>query len=1095
MDLDEKTIKKKHKKKHVVKFDEPLEQPGTIFLAEIHGSAQHLLKVKKLSKYIRFCQCCLLPSETPGVVMPYTCLDNRKDFGIGLHLYFYYIQFCLIMTAINFVLSSLPTMIFSIRYSNHLKDHCRAYYFAPNDTYNNSNDSNIDSYLSTNITNCLKYLSMENSSKISENIGDIITTTDWILKMSADNLENYYEIFKNKAEDSTIIEDIPLNFSFLYFLASLTLLIINFFFIQYINILIQKEDFEDTSPKDFTIIVHNVHRPNDNENISRKQVLKDILTEISDNYFKLEVYDIIPCYNLNKLYKLTKKIYEDRVKIYHAHNFKRQKILHEKYMDSQRKNNSFNYLRGGFFEQNKNIPFKGNESGINTNSQASIILSNNNLNPKDNNNNQEPTVLNYYTNYFFFIKATPLSKIEKRIEENKKKLTDMEKDLLMNPNKYNCGTFFVIFKYISMRDKVYDFFPTTFSSRIFANIKYLFQNCLCGCCVNKKTQRINYLRTAFTIEKATEAYEVQWQNMGYSMKEKALYLSISVFVTILLIGASLSIVIGLNEAQYALTKNDENTFLKYLLSFLISITISLINYIARCVLKIITDNFEAIETRTDYYTSTSIKISIFTFINTAIIPLLSNYIRHEWGNNDILLNNILMIFITNIALAPFVFYFNPELCIKLSRRAKARMDLEGVSVVDSTYTQGELNELFENPEMDLSVRYSFFVNTLLTSFFYMSIFPIGTIFCIFALILSYFFEIFYLGFYKRPEEISGRLCKFFIQNFKVVISIFAVGNYIFLFPVRHIYGVDWSLINLILFIIIAFIPYHTLRLNLLGVTEGEVVKGSYDEYSLMFPTDYEKENPLTKTSAMIKHFKKLEAMNIIDKYQSEYLINNVKKESIMDTYYKNSRNVGNILKSFEFQRQFIKLKRKYKFIKEVRRKKDKLNKYDINIDDEYKRRGFSLQNKQNSYKQSPSLKKKETDNTSNNKANKLGYSTHALVDKKKYKKKGASDFMRQTLFNRIKDEGIYSDSEEESEEESDIGSFSESVDNDKKEKNEKNSKISVIQENTSEEEEDTSSIDTENKAYYEMIKNNMRKISSNNNLNPQDNEHEQEKPK
>ena len=91
--------------------DEPLAQPGKIFLAEIHGSAQHFLKIKKLSKYIRFCKCCLLPSETPGVVVPYTCLDNKEDFGIGIHLYFVYIKFCIITTFIGLCLSSIPTMV------------------------------------------------------------------------------------------------------------------------------------------------------------------------------------------------------------------------------------------------------------------------------------------------------------------------------------------------------------------------------------------------------------------------------------------------------------------------------------------------------------------------------------------------------------------------------------------------------------------------------------------------------------------------------------------------------------------------------------------------------------------------------------------------------------------------------------------------------------------------------------------------------------------------------------------------------------------------------------------------------------------------
>ena len=81
INIQKENYSKKRKNK-IEEFDEPLEQPGRIFLAEIHGSAQRLLKIRKLSKYIRFCKCCLLPSETTGVVIPYSCLDDKKNFGL-----------------------------------------------------------------------------------------------------------------------------------------------------------------------------------------------------------------------------------------------------------------------------------------------------------------------------------------------------------------------------------------------------------------------------------------------------------------------------------------------------------------------------------------------------------------------------------------------------------------------------------------------------------------------------------------------------------------------------------------------------------------------------------------------------------------------------------------------------------------------------------------------------------------------------------------------------------------------------------------------------------------------------------------------------
>ena len=136
-------------------------------------------------------------------------------------------------------------------------------------------------------------------------------------------------------------------------------------------------------------------------------------------------------------------------------------------------------------------------------------------------------------------------------------MKEIENDLYENPDKYNCGTYFVVFKYISMRDKIYSFFPTNFSAQILMKIKYFFQNILCGCCTSEKTKRTNYIKNSFMIQHATEAYEVLWQNLGYSFKEKYFYLLISVVVTIVLIGISLCIAIALNEAQYKLTENEE----------------------------------------------------------------------------------------------------------------------------------------------------------------------------------------------------------------------------------------------------------------------------------------------------------------------------------------------------------------------------------------------------------------------------------------------------------------------------------------------------------------------------------------------------------
>ena len=182
---------------------------------------------------------------------------------------------------------------------------------------------------------------------------------------------------------------------------------------------------------------------------------------------------------------------------------------------------------------------------------------------------------------------------------------------------------------------------------------------------------------------------------------------------------------------------------------------------------------------------------------------------------------------------------------------------------------------------------------------------------------------------------------------------------------------------------------------------------------------------------MIKYFKKLRKMNYIDDIQSEYLINRIKRENNMVSYYKTSKNVGNILNYYEFQNQFVKLKKKSKFLKDIKNRKIQLNNYDLYINKKARERRETLASINNfmEMKQSSSKRRitdssvfknkdvKILDTPSNSEYSQLGYD-------KKYKIKGVvendpryrrkvSRYMRKALFQSVKDQGLYSDTEEE----------------------------------------------------------------------------------
>ena len=263
---------KRRKNSTKLSYIEPLEQPGTIYNAKVHGSAQRLLKVHRITKYVKFCKCCSLPQETPGVVVPFNFIDNQTDFGLGIYLYFYYIKICLIISVIIIGLASVTTIIFSQGYSSDLNKYCVLIF------KKEENLRNLDEDFKKR---CTKFSSMITNNETENSIYVNIMRVDWLISMSAHNIKNYHDIFKYDAEDKQKqkIEDVTLDYSLLYFITGITVLIVNYLFILHINLLDECQNFEETTPRDYTVLIHGV--PKSKENNKIKVEVINIITEVS----------------------------------------------------------------------------------------------------------------------------------------------------------------------------------------------------------------------------------------------------------------------------------------------------------------------------------------------------------------------------------------------------------------------------------------------------------------------------------------------------------------------------------------------------------------------------------------------------------------------------------------------------------------------------------------------------------------------------------------------------------------------------------------------------------------------------------------------
>ena len=859
---------------------EPLDEPGTIYNAEVHQSAQRLLKVHRITKYVKFCKCCSLPQETPGVVVPFNFTDKQLDFGFGIYLYFYYIKFLFIMSILCIGLSTISTIVFSQKYSSDIKKYCEKMIKNNTNNINISNSEIISRILADDnsygykelIEDCYKYIDID-SSTIKAYNADVskVVKNDWMTKMSTYNLKYYYNVFKYQAygkEDK--IDSIILDFSFMYFLTGLTVLISNYIFILHINLLDLCENFKVTTPSDYALLIHGVPRPENNGKI--KDELMKIVTDVSQYVTHLDVYQIIPCLRIVEMFEVAKKKYSIKKKLYHLNNFEKQKKLNKKINEGEKKKQLY-----------------------------------------------------YFQDFILINRKIPYEELTKDLQKYSDELDTMQKEINDNPNKFNGGTFFIVFEQMAMRDAFYDFFPHSFISKMIWSIRYFFECVVLKKCINEGKRKMTSLKMTIDVSTAAEPYEVEWENMGYSRCERNIRFIISCLASIGLIIIAFGIIVLVNYGQQKLSEKQKD-FWKYVLSLSVSIVIAITNAVGKLVLKKLT-LMEKIEIKTNYFISFSIKHTIFTFVTIAIIPVVSNFVNgKQWGDSEVLVNNLLMIFIMNILFPPVLFYLGPELALKIYKRTRARLELEDIKYEKSIYTQGELNEMFENPEMDICAKYSYISNSILIPLFYMSIFPIGMIFGFAGLLFAYVSEFFYVGLYKRPEVLNSKLCIFYVSNFKWAIFVSALGNYIFLSPLNKNQRLNWSFINLIVFFVLCCIPYQSIKIDTVGISESESKGDTYKDCYIFFSTDYEKLCPFTRKKAYIKYFKKLITDQIIDKNEGKRIINNLEETNEMAAYIKTKKHLDNYCASQQLNNLYMKNKNapklKYLFGEENKNKED-----------------------------------------------------------------------------------------------------------------------------------------------------------------------------
>ena len=857
-----------------------LDGVGEIELAKLHRDANRpLRKIKEFDKNTKFCPCCSLPVEQKGYIERFNFCDNTDMFaecGKGISLFFSYFRLSIYISVLAFIFMSFPTIIITNHFSNELNKVCYQIYEIQKEKINET------------FPDCINYINVKGISEF------FINGEDWMLKYNSINLKQFRNVHSKLVNTYNNIDKIIINYSIIYFIGLIGLFGINLIYIVFLYNINKQYDISVTSPSDYTIIVSNLY--------STFHIFWEKLNKINN---------IIQQRKINGSESHLKML-KEQINPYELDN-KEKKLKEELGLEDFPENTEINTLKAfESFIKNKICVSKGEKFNINQinvcykinefmkieekiqEKKSQIVKAN--FDPKQQLRNED---LEYSEKKYFYsplsflgfslfgcdlcLKSISLSKLE----EEKIELENKLKELLIQTENLTednfAGIIFITFETMKEQEKFLDQYPKNFIMNLLISIKNL-KYFLCRWFISKKKKNEFFLKRNINIEVAPEPEDVIFENLQYSSFQRNLRIIFTYFLSFVIIAICLVIILLLNQIQIKKAKNSNSNkkLMKYGLSLIISVVVSIVNLILQICLDYIT-KIEKQISMTDLYLSLSIKLTIFTFITSAIVPLVSNYYIAKEGDYDLLVTNMATIFLSNCFLTPIFWIFNFNYLVKkiqiccIEKQKKHNL------------TQRLLNSIYELPDMEISYKYSFIVRSLMMSFFYIPIFPLGMLISSIGFIFGYFLEKYnFSRMYKRPEMLNSRICEFYSNYFILNFFMLGLGDYVF---IKDNYNnKSWAICNFALFGILIFVPYnHIFAIDCLGVNESELKKENYDDMYFAFYNDYERSNPMTKKEGM-KHFINiLKEKNLIKDEEFEEILRNIENINLMEIYYESKR--------------------------------------------------------------------------------------------------------------------------------------------------------------------------------------------------------------
>ena len=693
---------------------------------------------------------------------------------------------------------------------------------------------------------------------------------DWVLTFSSDNIRVYYLLHNTLTNDSDNSEDVIINYSLLNFYFLVTIFAINICYIILINARTKKTKLRNLSIRDYTVLVSN-----------SKHILVDYFNEMRKQN---------PAY----IYQSQQMVENTEDFISHVKKY----ILEEKGLNDLRINNiNMCYNLGQYMDlrdelencKEKIFKIKNDPHMIKINSKKGDLI-------KDRYYYFIP--LDFIWIYCIRCKDKPLVTLEKQKKDLEKQIEfEINNNFEVISEKNFTGYMFVSFELIQDKEKILQKYPHQFFDIVvdfFKNIKFY----ICCCCISKGEKiKFNKIK-GIDVDDPPEPEDLYWENFKYTGRQRFFKILLFFLACILIIGVSFAIVLGFTYWQNKITANEKNIklFVKYLLSLFITIIIALLNAALEYLLEKFT-HWERHLSRTNYYLSLSIKIAIFTFLNSAVVPLIAKElavkkrikdISYNIDRNNLIVDDMFVMFLVNAFVTPIFWTLRIPYWFK---RFKIYL-LEKKKNPDKEHymTQRQLNIYYEFMDMNVSYKYAYLAKTAAMTFFYLPIFPMGFIISFLGFILGYLLELYnFTHIYKRPEMLDESISKAFADNFIIILFIGGIGDLFFfyeIFPSKAM-----SLVNFIVFLVLIFVPYTKfLVCNFIGEkNKSEYYPKTLSDVYLEFYNDYQRQNPFTKKLGIKRYLDGLKNEGNLSDNAYQIAIENIDKLNLMEIYYEISR--------------------------------------------------------------------------------------------------------------------------------------------------------------------------------------------------------------